>query len=513
MPEYQVFHQQAVKSFSAGEDNEHQRRWTESQWEAKASNKKFNYDKSRAHLNFEIVKGGKIVPLGSSKPILERFQDRLEATGAEDPNKGLETPKYRIACNMIFSGDADRMREMAFGDQNVERAKGADNSHVKRKSGIELWAKDIYKAVADAWGEDNIIDFSVHLDESSPHIHCLVTPIMYDEKKQKMRIKYRDTFGGDANKLDAIHDYLAEVNKKWGLVRGESVSATNAQHIPRDEWYRQLQAESRELEIANGKLELDIRRKENAVKGLKTMIENLTHQKSEVENKIHEVEKQLEQQNGEHSELSKELEQLKSQLSTLEFKLTDKREDKLPKQANLHRTITTKDTLANRYKSLIAQLPEFDFYTSGNDALFSEDAPMCHQIEYIISHIENELRKAKVAEKSKDYITATNIYEELIANGYWKPEPYNRLLYIYDKAGLTNGVKELLVLAISFFENQQKKQKQELLRLADKYKSRAYAEAKINQGKTVAYFDGFFEIYMPFPDIDVWKRILADTSA
>lgn len=189
------------------------------------------------------------------------------------------------------------------------------------------------------------------------------------------------------------------------------------------------------------------------------------------------------------------------------------REDKLPQQANLHRTITTKDTLANRYKSLIAQLPEFDFYTSGNDALFSENAPMCHQIEYIISHIENELRKAKVAEKSKDYITATNIYEELIANGYWKPEPYNRLLYIYDKAGLTNGVNELLVLAISFFENQQKKQKHELLRLANKYKSRAYAEAKINQGKTVAYFDGFFEIYMPFPDIDVWKRILADTTA
>ena len=189
------------------------------------------------------------------------------------------------------------------------------------------------------------------------------------------------------------------------------------------------------------------------------------------------------------------------------------REDKLPKQANLNRTITTKDTLANRYKSLIAQLPEFDFYTSGNDALFSEDAPVCHQIEYIISHIENELRKAKVAEKSKDYITATNIYEELIANGYWKPEPYNRLLYIYDKAGLTNGVKDLLVLAISFFENQQKKQKQELLRLADKYKIRAYVEAKINQGKTVAYFDGFFEIYMPFPDIDVWKRILADTIA
>lgn len=189
------------------------------------------------------------------------------------------------------------------------------------------------------------------------------------------------------------------------------------------------------------------------------------------------------------------------------------REDKLPKQANLHRNIVAKDTLANQYKGLIAQLPEFDFYTSGNDALFSENAPVCQQIEDIISHTENELRKAKVAEKSKDYITATNIYEELIANGYWKPEPYNRLLCIYDKAGLTNGVKQLLVLAIGFFGNLQKEQAQELLRLADKYKSRAYAEAKINQGKTVAYFDGFFEIYMPFPDIDVWKRILADISA
>lgn len=90
MPEYQVFHQQAVKSFSAGEDNEHQRRWTEFQWEAKASNKKFNYDKSRAHLNFEIVKSGKIVPLGSSKPILERFQDRLKPLVWKTLTKGLK---------------------------------------------------------------------------------------------------------------------------------------------------------------------------------------------------------------------------------------------------------------------------------------------------------------------------------------------------------------------------------------------------------------------------------------
>ena len=189
------------------------------------------------------------------------------------------------------------------------------------------------------------------------------------------------------------------------------------------------------------------------------------------------------------------------------------KEDKLPKQANFRRNIEDKATLSSRYKSLKAQLPEFDFYTSGNDALFSEDNPICSQIEAIISQTENELHKAKTAEKRKDYITATNIYEELIANGYWKPEPYNRLLCIYDKAGLTDGVKDLLVHAIDFFEKLQMEMEHELLRLANKYKSCAYAEAKINQGKTVVYFDGFFEIYMPFPDIDVWKRILADITA
>ena len=90
MPEYQVFHQQAVKSFSAGEDNEHQRRWTESQWEAKASNKKFNYDKSRAHLNFEIVKGSKIVPLGSSKPFWSGFKTVWKPLVRKTLTKGLK---------------------------------------------------------------------------------------------------------------------------------------------------------------------------------------------------------------------------------------------------------------------------------------------------------------------------------------------------------------------------------------------------------------------------------------
>lgn len=96
MPEYQVFHQQAVKSFSAGEDNEHQRRWTESQWEAKASNKKFNYDKSRAHLNFEIVKGCKIVLSALLSPFWSGFKTVWKPLVRKTPTKGLKRPNTAL---------------------------------------------------------------------------------------------------------------------------------------------------------------------------------------------------------------------------------------------------------------------------------------------------------------------------------------------------------------------------------------------------------------------------------
>lgn len=73
------------KSFSAQVGNEAERRgWDENVYRLKNADKEKNnhYNFSRKNLNFEIVKDGKIVPLGSNPiPLHERIQMRLDELG------------------------------------------------------------------------------------------------------------------------------------------------------------------------------------------------------------------------------------------------------------------------------------------------------------------------------------------------------------------------------------------------------------------------------------------------
>ena len=56
-------------------------------------------------------------------------------------------PKYRTVVNIIFGGSRKRMQELAFGTQQVDFEKGADNTRIERKRDIERWAKDVYSFV------------------------------------------------------------------------------------------------------------------------------------------------------------------------------------------------------------------------------------------------------------------------------------------------------------------------------------------------------------------------------
>lgn len=326
---YQVVHIGNLASMSTGEANEHQRRFTEKMWENRQNRRKNNIDRSRSGLNFELLRGGKQVPLGSEKSIKQRIAERYKEAGIQDPNvermerykaKGeVYTGKpYRTICELILSGNADFMRKLAFGDQKVDMTKGADNSHLVLHPEIIKWAKDVYKALAKRYGEENIVSFVVHVDESSPHIHCCILPIYYDENKGRNRVMYRDTFGGEATVLDELHDYMAEVNAKWGLEHGEPVSVTGNRHIPREEYYAMLGHEIQEREEKKSKLE-------SAIKGLGTMIEHLTTERDECTAEIEELEEQLAQCQGDKSEIEAKIEALKARVSDLDARLADKR--------------------------------------------------------------------------------------------------------------------------------------------------------------------------------------------
>ncbi len=174
---------------TTAQSDEHQRRWTEQRWEQAL--KDGNYDRSREHLNFEVTRGGKVRSVDKSRSIPERFQERLRQLGIEDPNKGRRIANRRTVANFIFGGSRERMNELAFGDQPLDLRRGADNSHLRRRPEIELWAQDVYRFVCDQWGEDNIIGFYVHLDETNPHIHCTLMPVLPNG-----RLSYKELFAG-----------------------------------------------------------------------------------------------------------------------------------------------------------------------------------------------------------------------------------------------------------------------------------------------------------------------------
>ena len=188
------------KSFSAQVGNEAERRgWDENVYRLKNADKEKNnhYNFSRKNLNFEIVKDGKIVPLGSNPiPLHERIQMRLDELGFKpymDARHPDQVSKNSPNCTvgMIFSGDHDVLYNLAFGNQRIDTANpDPDHSHIVLQQGIYKWAKDTYDFACRKWGEENIISFAVHCDETSIHAHVQTIPVEKVKKRGRIGSKY-----------------------------------------------------------------------------------------------------------------------------------------------------------------------------------------------------------------------------------------------------------------------------------------------------------------------------------
>lgn len=188
------------KSFSSQVGNEAERRgWDEKRYQLKNADidKNNHYNYSRKRLNFEIVKGGKIVPLGSqSVPLHERLQNRLDELGFKpymDAKRPDQVSRNSPNCTVgiIFSGDHDVLNRLAFGEQKLNTSDpNADHSKVVLQKGIYDWALDTYRFACEKWGEENVIGFDVHCDETSIHAHVQTVPVEQVKKRGRIGSKY-----------------------------------------------------------------------------------------------------------------------------------------------------------------------------------------------------------------------------------------------------------------------------------------------------------------------------------
>ena len=188
------------KSFSSQVGNEAERRgWDEKRYQLKNADidKNNHYNYSRKRLNFEIVKGGKIVPLGSqSVPLHERLQHRLDELGFKpymDAKRPEQVSRNSPNCTVgiIFSGDHDVLNRLAFGEQKLNTSDpNADHSKVVLQKGIYDWALDTYRFACEKWGEENVVGFDVHCDETSIHAHVQTVPVEQVKKRGRIGSKY-----------------------------------------------------------------------------------------------------------------------------------------------------------------------------------------------------------------------------------------------------------------------------------------------------------------------------------
>ncbi len=276
-----------------------------------------NCGKSRCFVRY-IDEDGKIHPLGyHSKSLEVRLQERLAELGWK-PFKPNSKIQPNCCAKFIFGGNHNRTLEMAFGDQAINLEKGADNNHLHRCEEVEHWAKDIYDWCARRYGQENIIGFQIHLDETSPHIHALIVPVGVRPKSGRQCVMWSAKFGKDRFEYGTIlkdmHTSLyEEVGSKYGLERGDSIDGRNVEHLNKRDYIRKLTKEAKQAE--------------RAVKGLQTMIRTL-------ESSIFRYKSQLEEINSSLSSgklALKEYETRKADIEKQIFECQAKLEDKAGK--------------------------------------------------------------------------------------------------------------------------------------------------------------------------------------
>ena len=271
-----------------------------------------NADPARTHLNRELIQ----FPDGVTSRT-QAIQHRLDTAGL----------KRKIGKNQVQA-----IRILLTGTHE-------DMVQIEKDGRLDEWCLDNIDWLRKTYGSDNVVSVVLHMDESTPHLHATVIPIVETERKRKKKeeeVKRTYRKKGPAPRLCAddvmsrakLKNYqntYAAAMQKYGLQRG--VDGSEAQHISTHEYYRSLmlqgkslqedvdellkQREQEEKELAKVKAEKKTEELKNtaaktanaALKGLNSLLGS---------NKISKLEKENERLQGEITNRDDQIKKLQS---------------------------------------------------------------------------------------------------------------------------------------------------------------------------------------------------------
>lgn len=170
----------------------------------------------------------------------------------------------------------------------------------KSREEVMAYFDDVFEFCKSEFGEQNLVHFTVHMDETTPHAHFGFTPIKDGTLSWKNYFDGRDALRGFQNR------YWERVGKQWGLERGETGSGRT--HKTTQEMKREAQREIKELDKRKECLRQEVEEMEAATPSLSEGVRTLWKARSDGERE---------------EELGSAIEGLRSRISDLSSQIAD----------------------------------------------------------------------------------------------------------------------------------------------------------------------------------------------
>lgn len=108
-------------------------------------------------------------------------------------------------CDEVFCMNRKDVNVM--GDWLVTAPDGIANSEYEQE-----FFQNSYNFLAEKYGKENVISAYVHKDETTPHMHFAFVPVVYDKKRNRLKVSAKECL--TINHLKTFHDELDRHLKK-----------------------------------------------------------------------------------------------------------------------------------------------------------------------------------------------------------------------------------------------------------------------------------------------------------
>lgn len=355
---YAVVHMMKIKSGAVGGIQSHNNR----EHEPKTNP---DVDMSRSEDNYDLI------PCDNYKrSIKEKLSNLVESSRAVRKDAV-------VVCNFIVTSDNETMDAL-----------GADRQRE--------FFQDSVKWFSDRYGADRVLNATVHMDETTPHLHIGVMPITQDGRLSAKAIFTK-------TEMKAIQtEFARDVGEKYGLERGvegserthlsearfkeqkalemanEHGAIAQELHVLAEDCKQELSEATRSLETVKQELSAMQDRKDT----LQGEIERLEAIDKQTKVRVHEA---LEKQKPVLLDLQKRISEAKSELSVIETAVKEKKAegtekfgwDGMAERIERARKEAGKD---NRIKTLEARISLFERFIS-----LPQVKPLWEQFQALIS--------------------------------------------------------------------------------------------------------------------------------